>query len=430
MLELRLNLSFGKGGAVRDVAVLAFGTIISQLIIILATPLLSRVYLPAEFGKLAVFLAVSAVAATLITMRYETAILVAKRDDEAATLGVLALILAVIGSILLGVGGGILPSAVLELFGVGQLLFMLPVIFLMACASAFITVTQSWLNRKKCYVEMAKLRIFQSLGIVCFALVLGFMSLAYNGLLWAQALACIFTAIGSIWYARSAIVLWRPHLLWSAATAHINAPRYLLPTAVIDVVTMQMPVLLISIWFGEAYAGQFSMAWRMLMLPMAVVGAAVGQVFMQRLSQHQINSKQARRLLMQTWMLLLALGSVPLLIIFLFGEPVFSVFLGETWRDAGLMAATLSPLALAMFVSSPTSGSFVVLGIQKYSLWFGISVLIYRPLCIFLGYIYKDITLGLILWVLCELVQVFIYQLVAWKKMGDLNEGILGEKKA
>lgn len=424
-------ISLVKGSAARDVAVLTSGTVISQAIMILATPLLSRLYMPEEFGRLAAFIAISTVTATLITMRYEAAILATKHDSEAATLVRLALIFATVGGGLLAIGSFMLPeNALLLLEKIGPLSSSLPLIFLVASATAYLSVMQNWLNRQKRYVDMAKLRVFQSSGVVSFAVVFGAISIIPNGLLWAQALACVITVAGSMWFARSVMDLWRARKLLSVAKAQVNFPKYLLPTALLDVVTMQIPVLLITIWFGESLAGQFSMAWRMLMLPMAVVGAAIGQVFMQRLSQTQLGSRLARRLLIQTWMLLLALGTVPMMVFLLFGEPIFSFFLGKEWSEAGYIAAALSPLALAMFVSSPTSGTFILLGIQRYSLWFGLAVFAYRPLCILFGYICENIYLGLMLWALCEIVQVALYQLVAWKKMRELDEVFFREKEA
>lgn len=77
---------FGRGSAARDIATLTTGTAIAQFIGVISMPLLSRLYAPSDFGLLAVFVAASSIAATLITLRYETSILVLKEDSEAATL--------------------------------------------------------------------------------------------------------------------------------------------------------------------------------------------------------------------------------------------------------------------------------------------------------------------------------------------------------
>lgn len=429
LIRLRLSNIFGEGRAGRDVAVLTLGTVIAQAIVILATPLLSRIYTPADFGELAVFLAISTVAATLITMRYETAILAVRRNDEAIALVWLALLLASISVALLVGGSFFLPNGIVKLLDGKSTSSFFSLIFTVAGVTAFISVMQNWLNRQKNYFNLARLRVFQSFGVVGIALLLGLLTTDLSGLLWAQALAGIFTVFFYFRCARPVLTPLRPGRILRVARAQINAPKYLLPAAILDVVAMQMPVLLISIWFGEGHAGQFSMAWRMLMLPMSVVGTAIGQVFMQRLSLAHLGAMQARRLLVRTWMLLLALGAVPILMLFFFGQPVFTFFFGKAWSEAGLMAATLSPLALAMFLSSPTSGSFIVLGIQRYSLWFGVAAFIYRPLCIFLGFSYGDVLLGLMLWAICEVAQVAIYQLIAWKKMKQLGENDSRGKK-
>lgn len=70
----------------KDTAVLTLGTTAAQLLGIATMPVLARLYSPADFGVLAVFLAVSGIVAITITLRYEMHILLPKEENEAATL--------------------------------------------------------------------------------------------------------------------------------------------------------------------------------------------------------------------------------------------------------------------------------------------------------------------------------------------------------
>ena len=85
----------------RDVTVLTLGTGLAQLINIGSAPLLSRLYSPKDFGILAIFLAVVGISSTLVTLRYETAILIPKSKKDSANIVVMSIFLAVVGSILL-----------------------------------------------------------------------------------------------------------------------------------------------------------------------------------------------------------------------------------------------------------------------------------------------------------------------------------------
>ena len=418
MVWAKITSRFQAGSAARDVATLTVGTAIAQAITIAATPLLTRLYTPSDFGLLAVFLAVASVGATLVTLRYETSILVPKENTESANLVLLSLILGSGLSVVLAVLGALLPMAMQEKVGLGALGNWLPIAFLTAAATSALAVMQGWMNQQKKYQHMAWLRVGQSAALVGLAVFFGFFH-SDNGLLIAQICASVCLCLVALWLGRSAAHLWQKQQLQATALAHKNAPKYLLPTALLDVITLQMPVLLIAAWFGSDEAGQFSMAWRLLMMPMALIGGAVGQVFMQRFSKVLATPELAKKIIKQSWIFLFLIGLLPFFLIFIGGESIFSMALGDKWLGSGAIAMMLAPMALAMFISSPTSGAYVLLGLQKYSLFFGVVTFIYRPICIFLGKYFNNLAFGLWVWVLLEVITLFIYQYLVWKKLND-----------
>ena len=81
----KITSKFTKGGYGHSVIVLTIGTAIAQIIMIVTTPILSRLYDPEDFGLLATFSAVSGITATIVTLRYETAILIPKKDEKSKT---------------------------------------------------------------------------------------------------------------------------------------------------------------------------------------------------------------------------------------------------------------------------------------------------------------------------------------------------------
>jgi O-antigen/teichoic acid export membrane protein len=416
----KIKLFFEQGTAAREVATLTIGTAIAQGITIAATPLLSRLYTPSDFGLLALFMAVASVGATFVTLRYETSILVPVSDSEAANLVIISSLLALGLAFLMGWGGLLLPSRFLEDFGLEKLGTWFPIVFLTAATMAIFAVVQGWLNRKKEYKKMSILRVGQSAGLSGFSVLFWLLSIK-DGLLFSQVIASGIACFFSLWLGRSAIASWKKKDLIRTIYTHKNAPKYLLPTALLDAVTLQLPLILIAMWFGESVAGQFGMAWRLLMIPMALIGGAIGQVFMQRFSQIKDNPLAARQQIRKTWIFIFLLGILPFFIIFSCGEFIFEKSLGEQWTYSGSVAVVMAPMVLAMFVSSPTSGTYILLGLQKYSLLFGVAVFIFRPLCIYVGKINNDFFLGLKLWVIFEIIQIVIYQSIAWKKIGGIK---------
>lgn len=381
----------------------------AQAITIAATPLLTRLYTPSDFGLLAVFLAVVSVGATLITLRYETSILVPKENTESANLVLLSLILCVGLSLVLAVLGALLPMGVQEKLGLGALGSWIPIAFLTAAATSVLAIMQGWLNRQKKYRYMAWLRVGQSATLAGLAVLLGFSHIN-NGLLIAQICASVFLCLAALWVGRSVAHLWQKQQLRAAALAHKNVPQYLLPTALLDVVTLQMPVVLIAASFGTDEAGQVSMTLKILALPAALIGGAVGQVFFQKISSDihfGIDVVRQRYVLVSKVLGLISL--IPIFLLSLYGVELFSFFLGEQWAKSGQMAEWLIFSTMLYFVFSPTSSIFIVLGKQKVLLIFGFIQLVYR---LGVALISSDV-MGYIQWlVFFECINVVLFELV------------------
>ncbi|WP_292521939.1 hypothetical protein [Methanoculleus sp.] len=69
-----------------DVLKLVTGTTFAQIIAVLASPLLTRLYGPEAFGFLAIFTSITGILGVIACLRYEMAIMLPKTNEEAANL--------------------------------------------------------------------------------------------------------------------------------------------------------------------------------------------------------------------------------------------------------------------------------------------------------------------------------------------------------
>jgi O-antigen/teichoic acid export membrane protein len=379
-------------------------------------PVLSRLYNPADFGLLAIFLAVSGIVATAITLRFDAAILPEKDDHDSKTLVFLSLALALLVGILIGLIIWLVPDSFKSSLGVLVLNEWLILAVFCGMSLAILNTASAWYNRQRAYVKMVTLRVTQSMIIVILSIAYSLWGIQ-DGLMLAQICASLsVAAIAMVGLGVLGLSL-RLDDFRIVAVKHNASPKYLLPAALLDVATLQLPVLLITAWFSYEDAGQFSMAWKILGLPTSLVGAAIGQVFLQRFAQNWPDVQEAKALLYRTWRLLALIGLLPTLLIMLYGRSLFSWVLGDAWGPAGEMASVMAPMLFAMLISSPTSGIFLVLKLQSLSLYFGISFLIYRVACIYLGVLLDNILIGFFCWVICELIAIAVYNIIALRKM-------------
>lgn len=358
----------------RDTAVLVMGTAAAQLVAVAGLPVLSRLYAPAAFGQLAVFTAVASIGSILITLRYETAVMLPRDDDESRTLVALALRLA------LAVGVALAALALLPLAwpwpALAELGPWLAGAVVAAIGTAWLAVANVAFSRQRAYRRLAAVRVGQSLLFVAAALALVGLP---TGLMLAHVVAVLAMAALLVHGLMRPLQAAGPWTLAGVARAHASAPRYLLPTALLDTFSNQLPVLVIASSWGNDAAGQFGMALRILSLPAALIGAAVAQVFYQNAAADM--HADAARLHQRFLQVSLALGAfaVPAaLAVALWGDRLFPWAFGAVWVDAGQIAQWLVFSMAMYFVFSPTSAILIVLGRQRLLLASSLIQLAYR----------------------------------------------------
>ena len=92
-----------KNSFIRSVSVLVGGTATAQVIAILASPILTRLYSTEDFCLLAVYGSIIGIVGVIASLRYELAIPIAETDKEAASLVYLSGIILITVSIITGI---------------------------------------------------------------------------------------------------------------------------------------------------------------------------------------------------------------------------------------------------------------------------------------------------------------------------------------
>lgn len=422
----------GPPGLLASALRLGAGLAGSQALLLAATPLWSRQFAAADFAILGLWSAVAAVVSVLVSLRYETQLMLPACEREAAALYRLT------AGVIAGVAGLLLlfslawslaaPAAWQQAVGLAALGLYLPLAVLAGAASAWMGLGLNWLNRRQAYAAINRARLSMALTVVVLACLAG--ALSFEAGLWlahgiGAAVGALITAAalrGSVAASLAAASgAPAPQLAddWRAvARRHRDAPLFLWPAALMDILTQQLPVLLALNWFGTTAAGQFTLAWRSLALPLFMASAAIGAVFFQRFARLADQPLVARQLLLRVWRWG-GLGAVLLsLLMAWLAVPLFVFVFGPAWREAGVMAAWMSPMLALMALSSATSGSLLVLGGQRLAPFFGLALLFLRPLSFWLASRSDgDLLLALQCWALAEASVILIYNAVVWRRL-------------
>ncbi|MCV2354543.1 oligosaccharide flippase family protein [Paucibacter sp. B2R-40] len=347
---------------------LAGAAAFSQLIPMLAAPLLTRWYSAAEIGQWALFAALAANLATVACARYEYAIVLPRSTAEAGLVlqlslvvcaGMAALLTAVVIAVL------ILVEDLGPIQGLGRQLMWLPLAFLLAGLTQALNL---WNNRHKAFGVIAQARVVQQ-GVATV------VQLAANAggmvaLIIGQLLGAIAAPLW-LWWRGTAVPaqrMGRSSSLRRLARRYRQFPLINSPHAFINAMQETLVIALIAAVSGPAAAGYYAIMVRLVKAPASLVGGALSEVLLGELAQGWRVGKDLRPLLLRQIRRLALWALPPSVLLFAFAPLLFEHALGEPWRVAGEYARWLTPYVWAHFVVAPMTVAPMVTGRQGMAL--------------------------------------------------------------
>ena len=159
----------------RNVLTLMTGTTIAQAIPIGISPILTRIYSPEDFGIFALFLAITNIIGSVANGRYELAIMLPKKDEDAINTAALGFSISSILSLLILILVIIFKDFFVYLIGneeIGLWLYFVPItVFLLGLWN----VLNYYNNRKENYKDLRNAHIIRSIVLASSHLIIGFL---------------------------------------------------------------------------------------------------------------------------------------------------------------------------------------------------------------------------------------------------------------
>ena len=376
----------------KNVLTLMTGTTIGQVIPISISPILTRIYTPEEFGTFALYMAFISIGAAIVTGKYEMAILLPKRNEYAKYLVVISILLTICFSILLYVFYYIFfkeINIILNVQGNSNYFYLVPIgIFLFA----FYNILLQWMNRQKEYKLMTKNRFIQATSIALLQLSIGFIKKFSLGLIIADilgrilAIILIFTSV----FSQIKIDNFSLNKLIYLTKRYKKFPKWEMPATVLNISSFQIPYIFIPILFTSAIAGFYFLVFRVLMMPISLLGNAILEVFKNRAIEDFKEYNSCREIYKKIFLLLLAVGIFPTFILIFFGQEIFAFLFGKNWQEAGIYAQILAPLALLRLISAPLSYVFFIREKLELDLAIQFIFLILVTISLFISYFYSS----------------------------------------
>jgi len=386
-----------------DVLTLVTGTTIAQVITILASPFITRLYGPEAFGLLALFTSITSIIGVIACIRYEPAILLPDSDEDAANIFGLSVIFVIIIS-LVSIPFFILFQQPLIQFlkapQLGPFFLLIPPMILF---SGIFLALNFWNTRTKHYSRLSIARVTRSFSATGTQLGLGFLGHASAGVLIGAGILgqIVSTLTLGIQIMRDHLAFFKQNITWKGMIKvlkrYSNFPKYDIWSTLLNSISWQIPVFLLSYFFYTTDVGCYALGMMVIQLPMSFIGGAIAQVFFQRAAEAKIEGTLSP-LVENVFKTLVKIGLFPMMILLLIGKDLFTVIFGSQWGIAGLFVQILSIWAFVWFISSPLSTMISVLEKQSWGLYINIIIFSTRVLSFVIGGILANVLIALLLY--------------------------------
>lgn len=336
-----------------DVVSISAGAMIGQLAVILAMPVLSRVFAPEDIGGYAFFASIVGVFATVVSLNFELAIPVARGNRAAQIVSVLAVGTAAIISVVIAFGLAAGGSRFLQSLGgagVAPFLWLVPVCVFLQGVNSVLTYRAV---RQRAFRATGMAKAALGFGQSVPQVVAGVGGAGVGGLIAGQlvapaaSIAVYLRGLQKSGVERRQLPNWRR--LRVLAYRFRRFPMFTTWSTLINGISAHLPVVFLSAVFGPSVTGQFALAYRVLQAPLGLLGQALSQVFFGLLADER-DAERIRRVTWSIFRFLWSFGAPTFGVAMVIAPDAFVVIFGGRWETSARFAQLLMPWLLISFV--------------------------------------------------------------------------------
>ncbi|HSK67857.1 MAG TPA: oligosaccharide flippase family protein [Candidatus Limnocylindria bacterium] len=349
----------------RSLLTLSAGTVLAQLITVLASPLLTRLFSEYELALYAYALAIANTFMASVNGAYNNGIVVEGDEGKMRALVKLSLL----------VGFGVSAVVALGTFGYLRLtgapypaLLITGFVLLTLLTDSVIQVLTAFNNRRGDYRTIASVGVWRSLFQSLGSALAGVLALRAPGLLGSYVagnLAGIRRQARDIKPELPAILATPAGTLRQVARENRRYPLFAAPARFINSFSYSSVTLFIEALFDIRLLAYYAMSSRIMGLPLNLISANVGKIFFADASAEFRQKGAFPRTFDRMALFLLAAAAPMGVLMALFAPPVSRWAFGPGWEAAGEYIRILSPLFCVRFVASALSPGYMVCGRQR-----------------------------------------------------------------
>ncbi|WP_174831172.1 type 8 capsular polysaccharide synthesis protein Cap8K [Staphylococcus aureus] len=354
---MRLNKFIG------DSFLMILSSGIAQVILIITTPIITRLYSPAEFGEFTIFSNIAMILIPIINARYDLLIVNAKNDRSANILSqisfLISLLILLILIPILAISAWLYPNFILDF------IFIIIMLFLVSLTNIF----TNYLNKERKYKVLSLINVFRAGSMALLQIIFGLLSLGSLGLIIGFSLSYITgITLGYKTFKKHFNIVRNKEETKALFLENKNQLVYSTPSILLNSLSFSVVVFFIGILYTNTEVGIYGMAIRVLGIPVTIISLGLSKIFMQQANDYYIERGHFRNLLLKFSSTLVIVSIILYVPLYLFSEELVNILLGHSWVDAITVIKIVIPLFVIRLIVSTVSLSVIVLQKQQLEL--------------------------------------------------------------
>ncbi len=386
---------------IRHFMTLFSSSVLGQMLTLALAPVLSRMFLPDDFGLAALYLGILSVIGVISTGKYEQAIMLPREDTAAVHIFRLVLVLSGISAVVSLLIILLFNTNIAAAFGNPQIslwLYFLPLSLIIHAAHQ---AGVFYSNRTKQFSRIAKATLIQQVSANGIKVGTGAMQTGLNGLIIGQIaghfLSMLFVIVNTLKQIRKVKVPVSLTAIKQQAHIYAQYPRFNMLLSLTNNISGSLPIFLFTRGFSAEAAGLYAFGYAFVFRPLSLFSQSTQQVLSQKMIENHHLGKAIYPTLKKLISRLLLAGLLPFALVTIWAPNIFAFVFSEAYGPAGEYLQILSPWLFMVFLTSPLTFLHELFFKQKTAMFIDIVYLVLRFFALMLGIWLNDITLALML---------------------------------
>ena len=361
-----------SSGFLKSVLTLSSGVVVAQGINFLGMPAVGRIYSPAAMGDYTIITGNAGVISSVACLGMLSVFMLPKEDEEARGLTRLVTYSTLLITTL-AVLGLWLCSGFYRIFHTEETPYAvsLLVLWLYIVFNTVSSICYAYVNRQRLYRVMFWNPIITAgINVGC-GILFGLLGWGFLGYTSAHILSFLVNIVHLVRHANPYGRVSDPAFrCLPLLKSYRRFPIYQMPASLTNHLVQQIPIQMMEALYSSTALGMYSMARKILSLPTSLLATPINRVYYQEASRRYSRGEDIGEFTFKILEANIKTAIPPLILLILFGDGIFSLFLGKQWEEAGTFAAVLSLYYLISFCGSCISGNYVIIRRNSLSLAF------------------------------------------------------------